>query len=132
VLVDVQVPLSESVRSSLLGDDGAGKASQDSLSEARDEVRLELESQSMRFHLNAAQHNGCGLPRGVTFDGPLKLRLANASLCPQAFRYLSSEVLPHFVRSQSPLGLQACLYSTKRVIWTLEDAARKASQSFAA
>jgi hypothetical protein len=39
VLVDVQVPLSELVRSNLLGDDGAGKPSQDSLSEARDEVR---------------------------------------------------------------------------------------------
>jgi hypothetical protein len=54
------------------------------------------------------------------------------ALLPQAFRYLSSEVLPHFVRSQSPLGLQACLYSTKRVIWTLEEAARKVRRSFAA
>jgi hypothetical protein len=52
-------------------------------------------------------------------------------LLPQAFRYLSSEVLPLFVGSKSPLGLSACLNSTKRVIWTLEEAARKVRQSFA-
>jgi hypothetical protein len=34
-------------------------------------------------------------------------------------------VLPFFVRSESPLGLPACLYKTKRVVWTLEDAAKK-------
>jgi hypothetical protein len=44
MLLEVQVPLSESVRNSLLGDDGAGKASQDSLSEAREEVRLFIRS----------------------------------------------------------------------------------------
>jgi hypothetical protein len=43
----------------------------------------------------------------------------------QAFRYLASEVLPFFVSSQSALGLPACLYKTKRVVWTLENDAKK-------
>lgn len=51
-------------------------------------------------------------------------------LLPQAFRYLSSEVLSQFVSSESPLGLLACLHTTKRVVWTLEDAARNVRQSF--
>lgn len=33
-----QVPLSESVRSSLLGDDGSGNATQESLNDATEEV----------------------------------------------------------------------------------------------